>query len=90
MEKMMVYIRRWANGYPHYRYKLYVNKNGKFIITSFFNIESLLFNALLPSLHKLLYVLRKKLFLAEQRATHVPLPSCVTIVRPFLNFSIHS
>ncbi len=34
-------------------------KNTK-LITSFFNIVSLLFNALLPSLHKLLYALRKK------------------------------
>ena len=55
--------------------KLYFNKNIK-LVTSFFNIVSLLFNALLPSLHELLYALRKKnKFLAEQRATHVPLPS---------------
>ena len=60
------------------------------MITSFFNMVSLLFNALLPSLHKLLYALRKKMFLAEQRATHAPLPSCVTLVRPFFKFSIHS
>ena len=40
--------------------KLYFNKNRKLIITSFFNIVSLLFNALLPSLHELLYALRKK------------------------------
>ena len=49
------------------------------------------FNALLPSLQKLLYAPRKKkVFMAEQRATHAPLPSCVTIVRSFLNFSVHS
>ena len=31
-------------------------------ITSFFNIVSLLFNALLSSLHKLVYALRQKMF----------------------------
>ena len=48
--------------YQQYWYKLYFNKNRKLIITSFFNIVPLVFNALLPSLHKLLYVLRKKRF----------------------------
>ena len=50
----------WVNNYPHYRYKLYFNKNIKLMITSFFNTFSLLFNALLPSLHKFLYALKKK------------------------------
>ena len=53
-------IRRRVNNFPHYRYKLYFNKNRKLTITSFFNIVSLLFNALLPSLHKLLTPSEKK------------------------------
>ena len=32
---------------------------------------------------------QKKMFLAEQRATHAPPPSWVTLVRPFFKFSIH-
>ena len=85
-----MYTRSRVNNYPHYRYKLYFNKTIKLIITPFFNTVSLLCNALLPSLHKLLYALRNKLFLAEQRATYAPLPSCVKLVRTFFNFSIHS
>ena len=46
------------------------NKNRKLVITSFFNIVSLLFNALLPSLHKLLYALRKKKMFFGWAASH--------------------
>ena len=53
-------LRRWVNNYPHYRHKLYFNKNRKLITTLFFNIVPLLFSALLPSVHKLLYALKKK------------------------------
>ena len=55
-------LRRWVNNYPQYWYKLHFNKNRKLIITSFFNTVPLLFNAFLPSLHKLIYALRKKRF----------------------------
>jgi len=40
----------------------FISKKIENIITPFFNIVPLLFNALLPSLHKLLYALRKKVF----------------------------
>jgi hypothetical protein len=58
-------------------YKLYFNKN-KILIIPFFNKVPLLFSALIPSLHKLLYALRKKKpFLAELVATRAPLPSVI-------------
>jgi hypothetical protein len=63
-------IRRWANNYPHHRYKHYFNKNRKLIITPLFNAVPLFSNALLPSLHELPYVLKKKKkFWAVQHCT---------------------
>ena len=55
-------IRMWVNNHPHYRYKLYFNKNIKLTITPFFNIVFLPFSALLPALHNPLYALRKNVF----------------------------
>ena len=83
---MCMYIRKWVNNYPHYRYKLYFNKNRKLI----FQHSLLAFQCTSSIFAQASLCPQKRMFLAEQRATHAPLPSCVTLVRPFLNFFIHS
>jgi hypothetical protein len=52
----------YANNYLQCSYKLYFSINIKLALSSFFNIFLLLFNALGPLLHKLLYALGKERF----------------------------
>ena len=68
-------IRRWVNNYPQYRYNLYFNKKKKTYTNIIFQHSPLAFQCTSSIVAQASLCPQKKNVLAEQPATHAPLPS---------------